>query len=624
MKPKLTLLILAALAIVLLTNTGMAQMSGTTYKISIGNVAGGGGASASTAYTLTGVVPLVGGGVIASTTYSITGGTTGIIYGGMTTLKTMYSGSAEATVNKENRLLKVAYSGSSGTAAGVIYYRQGGASAFQSADMAAGTGDTLTYNLPASLLDIRGLEYYFEVTRDIYMSRIGSPTDPLVFNVSLTNDQAQKPNATPVKSYRMIGVPINVSGSNTVATVFEDDLGVYNTSKWRIGRYVAGAVQEFNNAGPVIPGRGYWLITAEAETFGAPGVSVRPNRTYNSVDYYEVPLSQGWNQLANPFGFRVAWDEILFEVGGIVQTGHPAEVLEDVAYGYTGTGYESWAAIPYWEGVFVRINQNNVTALIPFKMTSVTPKVSPSKDEPLFSSSFWNIEIKMKSGDFVDTDNFAGVRADALEGPDIYDFSEPPPAPTAPSLGFLIPDDDGRLRRVDYRPPTDKGASWEIQISQATDRKLTFLGLDRVPVDMEAWLFTDDGKKYDLYKDSEINLPERVTSAKLIIGNKSYTQDELSSILPIDFELEQNFPNPFNPLTTIKFALPKNGMTTLEIFNVLGQRVRTLIDRELPAGYHTVTWNGEDNNGKESASGVYFYRLVSGGRSAYKKMMLVK
>ncbi len=49
-----------------------------------------------------------------------------------------------------------------------------------------------------------------------------------------------------------------------------------------------------------------------------------------------------------------------------------------------------------------------------------------------------------------------------------------------------------------------------------------------------------------------------------------------------------------------------------------------MIEKELPAGYHTVVWNGDDNNGKESASGVYFYRLISGDKSAYKKMLLIK
>jgi len=137
-------------------------------------------------------------------------------------------------------------------------------------------------------------------------------------------------------------------------------------------------------------------------------------------------------------------------------------------------------------------------------------------------------------------------------------------------------------------------------------------------------MVTNDGRKYDLSAEAAINIPDKVLSAKLIIGSRSYTLDEIASLLPEKFALEQNYPNPFNPQTSIRFGLPKSGFTTLEIYNVLGQKVKTLIEKELPAGYYTVIWNGNDKSGKESASGVYFYRLKSGDKSAYKKMLLIK
>jgi len=626
MKYKKTLLVMTALTICFLINIGEAQISGDIYKISAGGVSGGGGGSLSDLFVLTGVVPLVGGDYISSEGYSIISGSAGIVYGGMTTLSTNYGGDAIATIPKADRVLKVAYSGSIGTAAGIFYYRQGGVSTFQSAAMTAGTGDTLTYALSAALLTVRGLEYYFEVRRDIYLSRIGGPSSPLVFRVGLTNEQAQIPAATPTEQYRIIGIPLTITGSNSVASVFEDDLGVYNTSQWRIGRYSGGSVHEFDDAGPVTPGKGFWLITAEPQTFGAAGNSVRPTagRNYNSIDYFEVPLMQGWNQLANPFGFRIAWDDIIFDVGGDIETEHLPATLEDVAYFYNGTGYESYEAIPPWSGVFVRINLDNVTALMPFSETSIAPKLAPLKDEPIYSSYSWSIELRMESGKFIDADNFAGVRVDALEGPDFYDFSEPPPAPSAPNMGFRIPNDDDRLRRIDYRPPLAQGASWELEMAKAPGRKISVIGLNQIPSGMEAWLFIDNGQKFDLFRNPEINLPDQVSKAKLIIGSNSFARNEMASIIPTDFALEQNYPNPFNPLTTIKFSLPKSGFTTLEIYNVLGQKVKTLVEKELPAGFHTVVWNSEDNNGKETASGVYFYRLFSGDQSAYRKMMLVK
>jgi hypothetical protein len=97
--------------------------------------------------------------------------------------------------------------------------------------------------------------------------------------------------------------------------------------------------------------------------------------------------------------------------------------------------------------------------------------------------------------------------------------------------------------------------------------------------------------------------------------------------VPRDFTLEQNYPNPFNAATTITFALEGTGRTTdtkLEIFNVLGQKVTTLVDGPLAPGRHTHVWDGADRSGTPVASGLYFYRLTSGNRTEMKKMVLLK
>jgi hypothetical protein len=94
--------------------------------------------------------------------------------------------------------------------------------------------------------------------------------------------------------------------------------------------------------------------------------------------------------------------------------------------------------------------------------------------------------------------------------------------------------------------------------------------------------------------------------------------------VPSDFELFQNYPNPFNPETTIKFNLKKSSRVTLTIYNSLGQKIRTLVNRRMSAGVHEITWNTLDNSGLSMASGVYFFRLSTGSSSQTKKMMFVK
>ncbi|MCK5125943.1 MAG: T9SS type A sorting domain-containing protein [candidate division Zixibacteria bacterium] len=94
--------------------------------------------------------------------------------------------------------------------------------------------------------------------------------------------------------------------------------------------------------------------------------------------------------------------------------------------------------------------------------------------------------------------------------------------------------------------------------------------------------------------------------------------------VPQLLSLEQNFPNPFNPETTIRFALNRSGLAELNIFNILGELVASPINRQMTAGPHQVIWDGRDKNGNELASGIYFYRLKSGSITETKKMILLK
>jgi hypothetical protein len=99
-------------------------------------------------------------------------------------------------------------------------------------------------------------------------------------------------------------------------------------------------------------------------------------------------------------------------------------------------------------------------------------------------------------------------------------------------------------------------------------------------------------------------------------------------LLPIAdrFELGQNFPNPFNPMTEIHFSLPgdlNNSRVKLDIFNMLGQKVRTLVHEKKMAGSHIIEWDGKNDQGMPAASGVYIYRLQAGSMTATRKMILL-
>ncbi len=100
--------------------------------------------------------------------------------------------------------------------------------------------------------------------------------------------------------------------------------------------------------------------------------------------------------------------------------------------------------------------------------------------------------------------------------------------------------------------------------------------------------------------------------------------EEEEQAAPRGFELYQNYPNPFNAETIIRFYLRRPAEVSLTIYNILGQKVRTLVQERLPAGPQTINWDGFDEKGKELSSGVYFYRLRAGDLTETKRLVLLK
>ena len=97
-----------------------------------------------------------------------------------------------------------------------------------------------------------------------------------------------------------------------------------------------------------------------------------------------------------------------------------------------------------------------------------------------------------------------------------------------------------------------------------------------------------------------------------------------SNSLPTDFELKQNFPNPFNPNTTIQFQLPAASHMSLKIYNLDGQLIKTLISEQMTAGNHNVNWDGTNDLGIKVGSGLYFYRIQAGRFTTARRMILIK
>ena len=142
------------------------------------------------------------------------------------------------------------------------------------------------------------------------------------------------------------------------------------------------------------------------------------------------------------------------------------------------------------------------------------------------------------------------------------------------------------------------------------------------------------------YVDSVTSTFSRPSTGSYTYNISAIYYDEYESVLTDDFVLEVvdagevlpaggailhgNVPNPFNPTTAISFTIENQGYVELAIYNVKGEKVRTLVNENLNANTHSVIWNGMDDNGRATASGVYFYKMKSGSFTSTKKMVLMK
>ncbi|MFC2076836.1 LamG-like jellyroll fold domain-containing protein [candidate division KSB1 bacterium] len=142
----------------------------------------------------------------------------------------------------------------------------------------------------------------------------------------------------------------------------------------------------------------------------------------------------------------------------------------------------------------------------------------------------------------------------------------------------------------------------------------------------------------DMPPDPEAHCFYRVAAVDFS-GNMSLFSEEISigpndlksasgisdnTALPDKFDLAQNFPNPFNPETTIRFATPEDSFVSLSVYNIFGQLVRTLKNERLPAGFHQIRWDGRDDMGRFIGSGVYFYSIKAGDYTGTRRMVLLK
>jgi hypothetical protein len=107
-----------------------------------------------------------------------------------------------------------------------------------------------------------------------------------------------------------------------------------------------------------------------------------------------------------------------------------------------------------------------------------------------------------------------------------------------------------------------------------------------------------------------------------IVGSLQGVQDR--NVAPLSYSLSRNYPNPFNPSTEIAYVLPRTDRVRIEVFDPAGKKIRTLVDRDSPAGEYTAVWDGVDDSGRRVGSGIYVCRMTAGRFTKSMKMTIMK
>ncbi len=444
------------------------------------------------------------------------------------------------------------------------------------------------------------------------------------------------PKATESADFRMISIPGQSQGITAASTFSGRQAadgplrpnGDWDWSMWRDNSDNTDYPGYLNQSGvsdtPFEPGVGYWAISTSA--WQVPQQMI-DNAPLTNDRFFGIPLNTGsdendlrWTMIGNPFDFPILWQDLIAENGLV-------ESFE--LWDWTGQGYQTVTVMEPYKGYYYFNSKNDPTLRMPCILTPVAPKteiqqtaaspalvVSLHKEKDAQSPAMSQVTIKAREG--------------GEDGFDRYDRVVPPAYFESHRVTLV-----NRDMEMDYPFLIEETrASFkdehvfnvELKAEPGEPVYLNIDGLDAL-ADREVYLFDDAmGRSYNVHEDPVILIePEKETSQlRLLVGGKDFITLEQAALTPDGFRLKQSYPNPFVNQTTIEYALPDPDYVVLEVYNVLGQRVRTLVDKDQDSGYHQISWDGTSDSGDPVASGVYLYVFRSSTYQATERLVRVQ
>ena len=465
--------------------------------------------------------------------------------------------------------------------------------------------------IPGEWLTERGVEYHVSFSEGL-MQRSYPPVDaelhPVAVPVAMTAYISPNLSLVPNR-FAMVSIPLRMDVADLQAAL-EDDYGSYAPERWRLFRWDAAEEryrEPLDGEGPmtIAPGEAFWLITADGLPF-----DVDSARSPDVDRPAEITVPAGWSQIASPFPFAVAWDSI---AGGADLRG---------PFAFDGVEYRPAATLDPWSGAFIF----NPGA----PLTLTVPPLAAEDGLARGTGATGDGEIHRlrlslaASGEPRDTWNWVAWTTGGRI-PDTAQLPDAPPVTESARLSIVDEEQRWMQRVSQWRP---EGLHWTIDVSRVPGDDpldITVTPEDGLPEGTAITLFdTVDGRRLSLRNGRvDLDLAEG-ESRRLRVVVAPAGASEAHAPVPVTAVLAQNYPNPFNPATTVEFALSAPGRVTLTVYDITGRRLAVLVDGMREAGRHAVEWNGRDAAGHAVASGIYLYRLETGGATATRKMTLIR
>ncbi len=464
------------------------------------------------------------------------------------------------------------------------------------------SGDTLSVNNTDTTIAMSAGEFHIYTTQ-----KFEAPAGDLLsfvptqinLDISMSFDNASSP-----EDYRLVALPGQTD--EALADVLNGDQSVDWQAYWDNGqqenywvKYDGSSTFNMNS------GNGFWVTSKEDFTYN----QTVPTVELNENNQTSIPLHDGWNIISNPLHTDVAWSQVSAANGGNLQP----------IWRFDGSYSEASDFISARSGeAFYFLNDQGLNELlIPYEETSSKKKTEVKQNEVQLVTRKDGEKTSSSSITFVDSEQ---PHTDAVAPPSRFEGT---------SLRFAMDKNERKSSRISslahiYRNKNKQEHQLKVTLSATPGEPVSISteGWNNNPDIQLALLNTDSGRKYNLGNENEITIiPDKEkTSMLLVIGDTRYINEQQEELLPKEITINPNYPNPFNPSTTLRFSLPEQTEVQVQVYNVLGQRVSTLINNETrQAGLHTVTFDGS-----QRASGMYFAVFEIGNRRFIQKMTLIK